>query len=126
VKDKLKESFAKARAEEFKKFIAAKPQGAIYLRITGYEDDYGQPMFDPEVGAYVRKWAQFACLDLKKAVELFGPDTWGGNNMFETLHFLIIYDAIGEFSAQFDEWPMEKCIQAVVKLVAEGEHRAGT
>lgn len=120
---KLSEKFAKDKARKFNAFVESQgaTKAAIYLKMEGYEDDYGQPLYSdeaPEVAAYVRKWARFAKLDLKRAVQLFGPETWGGNNLPETLHFLLMCDAVGEFSSRFDGLMMDECIEAAVKLCA--------
>jgi hypothetical protein len=120
---KLSEAFAKAKAKEFNAFVASQKGKAIYLKVEGYPDDYGQPLYSddaPKVAAYVRSWARFANLDLKRAVQLFGPETWGGNNLPDTLHFLLMCDAVGEFRAHLDELSPDECVEIVVKLCADG------
>ena len=99
-------------------------KAAIDLKIEGYPDEYGQPLYTddaPKVAAYVRDWARFANLDLKGALHLFGPETWGGNDLPETLYFLLMCDALGEFRAKFDEFELspEECVELVVKLGAD-------
>jgi hypothetical protein len=125
-KGKLTDEFAKAKAEGFNALVELHAQEggkkAIVLQIAGYEDDYGQPLYSDdaaEVAAYVRSWARFAKLDLKRAVQLFGPETWGGNRLPETLHFLMMCDAIGEFREKYDEASLDECVELAVKLCAE-------
>jgi hypothetical protein len=123
-KGKFSEASAKYKAKEFNEFVKLhEGKAAIYLKMEGYEDDYGQPLYSdeaPKVAAYVRSWARFAKLDLKRAVQLFGPDTWGGNDFPETLYFLLMCDALGEFKARFDadDLTIDECVEAAVKLCA--------
>jgi hypothetical protein len=118
----LTETFAKDKAKQFNAFVKQKGKAAIDLKIDGFPDDYGQPLYNdeaPAVAAYVRSWARFAKLDLKRAVQLFGPDTWGGNTLPETLHFLMMCDAVGVFRAQLDELSPDECVEVAVKLCAD-------
>ena len=121
VRGRLSEKFAKDKARQFNAFVASQgaTKAAIYLKIEGWEDYDDQPLYvdeAPEIAAYVRSWARFAKIDLKRAVQLFGPDTWGGNYLPETLYFLLMCDAVGEFSSQLDGWSMDECVEAAVKL----------